>query len=121
MSRWVRTKESGKSTGGGLLVYSKDHLDVSIIPEQTTCTPKLETLWIKLSLKQTSPQYLGLLYKPPDGDLDIAIQLLTNRGTNLGILGNSDIMLIGDININTMKPREPKTCRLRDFYHTLGL
>ena len=30
-------------------------------------------------------------------------------------------MLIGDININTMKPREPKTCRLSDFYHTLGL
>ncbi len=119
--RQDRTKESGKSTGGGLLVYYKNHLDVSLVEGLQTCTPNTETLWVKLSLKQTRPQYIGVVYRPPDGDLDISLELLSDQLTLLRSKGNSDQMTIGDINVNWDKKRDSKTKKLADFYKTNGL
>ena len=63
-----RTAESGKSTGGGIIVYYKDNLDVTVLPEYTQSSPSAEVIWISLQLKQTRPQYIGVVYRPPDGD-----------------------------------------------------
>ena len=74
LHRWDRNSDSGKATGGGLLVYYKNHLNVSAISTLNVCTPNLETLWVKLQLKQARPQYIGVVYRPPDGDPDEALE-----------------------------------------------
>ena len=67
--RHDRTIASGKRTGGGVMIYYKNHLDISTLDDLCICNQNVETLWIKLQLKQTRPQYICTVYRPPDGDL----------------------------------------------------
>ncbi len=62
-----RTAASGKTTGGGILVYYKSSLDVQVVSDLTYCTPNYEVLWVNLQLKQTRPHYIGVVYRPPTG------------------------------------------------------
>ncbi len=116
-----RTRESGKLTGGGLIIYYKKELNVTCLEELTICTPNIETLWVKLQLKQSRPQYIGLVYRPPDGDVDSATEILMNQITAIRARGNGDIMLTGDINVDWNKQRESRTKKLIDFYKISGL
>ena len=121
MHRWDRNSDSGKATGGGLIVYYKNHLNVSMIPDLCTCSPNLETLWVKLSLKQARPQYVGMVYRPPDGDPDVAINVLNDQLLSVRNLGNGDQMILGDVNVDWKRKREAKTKKLVDFYKNNGL
>ena len=85
------------------------------------CTPSTETLWVKLKLKQTQAQFIGLVYRPPDGDIDESIVLLNDQVTTLRASCNCDVMLIGDVNVDSMKPRDRRTKKLNDCYKVLGL
>ena len=119
--RWDRNSNSGKATGGGLLVYYKNHLNLSVVLDLSMCTPNIETMWVKLSLKQAWPQYIGVVYRPPDGDPDTALNILNDQLLTIRNLGNGDQIVIGDINIDWAKKRESKTKKLSDFYKTNGL
>ena len=71
-----RTANSGKQTGGGIMVYHKNNLDVSVIEEQTVCNPNAEIMWVTLQLKQTRPQRIGVVYRPPDGDYNAMVEIM---------------------------------------------
>ena len=94
-----RTAESGKTTSGGIIVYYKNSLNVTLLADYTTCTPNGETVWLNLQLKQTRPQYIGVVYRPPDGDYNIPTNTLQEHLTSLNTR-NCDRMLIGDINVD---------------------
>ena len=115
-----RTASSGKSTGGGIIVYYKNTLNLSALPEYTLCTPNAEIMWLTLQLKQTRPQYIGVVYRPPDGDYNTLLDTLQEQLTNLNVR-NCDRMVIGDMNVDLLKPREPKTRCYIDLYKRLGL
>ena len=115
-----RTADSDKTTGGGIIVYYMNTLDVSLVSDHASCTPNGEILWLNLQLKQTSPQYIGVVYRPPDGDYNILTDILQEHLTNLNTR-IYDRILIGDMNVDLLKPREPKTRCYVDFYRRLGL
>ena len=89
--------------------------------EMSICTPSFEIMWVCLKLKQTRPQYLALVYRPPGGDLDEATRILDDQIAMIRASGNCDYMVIGDINVDTMKPCDNRTRKLKDFYRIAGL
>ncbi len=115
-----RNANSGKQTGGGIIVYYKNNLDVTAMPELTVCSTSEEVLWVKLQLKQTRPQFVGTVYRPPDGDYESLITCVTNQLSDLNTI-NCDRMLIGDLNVDLMKPCEARTKRFLDLYKAQGL
>ena len=120
MIRADRSAQSGKQTGGGIILYHKNNLDITEIKGLTVCNQNVEILWVTLQLKQTRPQYIGVVYRPPDGDYNAAVDILEDNLTNLNVR-NCDRMLIGDINVDILKGREPKTRCYLDFYKRQGL
>ena len=102
-------------------MYYKNNLDVSLVSDLCICTPSIETLWIKLKVKQTRAQFIGTVYRPPDSDLDASITDLTEHVAGLRASCNYDVMMLGDINVDTLKVRDPRTRKLINVYKVLGL
>ncbi len=121
MIRQDRTADSGKTVGGGVMIYYKNYLDVSLMPDLCICDPSSEIMWVTLNLKQTRPHHIGLIYRPPDGDLDSTIESLRTHVSSLRARGNCDTMIIGDINVDWKRARENKTKKLRDYYREAGM
>ena len=74
-----RTLTSGKTRGGGLLIYSNLDRDVTCIPEGKFCDRHIETLWVKLILKRARPTYILGCYRPPDGNLDSGLKIIQSQ------------------------------------------
>ena len=64
--RGDRDQRSGKRMGGGLICYIHEDLHYSLIPDSHLCTPHVETLWVRINLKQARPIYLCNINRPPD-------------------------------------------------------
>ena len=90
-----------KSSGGVLVVYSNKYEFEQLHDWSISCK-SLEILWIKLSLKDTRPTYIANAYRPPDGVLAEALQLLDDQITSLQSQGLSDIVVLGDLNVDLL-------------------
>ena len=121
MIRHDRTEESGKRTGGGVMIYYKNYLAISQVSELSHCDPNSEIMWVKLSLKQTRPTYLSVTYRPPDGELACTTELLNDQITTIRSWGNCDIMTIGDMNVDLSRIWDGRSKKLHDFYKIVGL
>ena len=115
-----RTKDSGKSSGGGLLLYYKHGLKCTPMEDLTLCSPDIEMCWLKLSLTNTRPIYIGLVYRPPSGNHIGFLYELENVVTTLRAVGNCEINLYGDMNID-MNQSNIKTKQYKDHLRRLGL
>ena len=58
-----RTDKSGKSRGGGLLIYTSIKRDFCSIPEGIFCDSNIETIWLKMALKRARPTYIIGCYR----------------------------------------------------------
>ena len=77
-------------------------------------------MWMKLSFKHAWPQYIGMVYRPPDGDPDIALNDLNDQLVIVHNMGNGGQMFIGDINIDWNRKRDSKTKKnLQTFTRTM--
>ena len=85
--------------------------------QHTTHTPNEEVLWNFLQLKQTRPQYIGVVYRRPDCEYNNLISTLTDQMVDLNTR-NCDGKLIRDMNVDMLKTRETKTKSHTDFYDT---
>ena len=98
--RLARTKESGKSCGGGLGIYIRDHYEIKHVETSTACLPHFESSWLKLSLKNTRPTYICSFYRPPSGSINEFLTSLTEQIQNQVDTPISDIVLLGDAYMN---------------------
>ena len=98
-----RTRASGKERGGGLAMYAGTKYQITLLENMTKCTPDVEIMWVLLELPHTRNTYIANVYRPPDGNVVSALDIIENDiGT---IMGNSnpDIVLMGDWNIDVSK------------------
>ncbi len=116
-----RTANSGKQTGGGVCMYV--HTKYNVVPREDlyVCNPDIEVMWMRLSLKDTRPTYIACIYWPPEGNIDNAIDILEGHVLELSTNGIADYVLMGDYNINSMKPRSTEYRKLSDFCKRLSL
>ena len=100
MTRFDRTAESGKNGGGGIMIYTKHGRQVVTLPDTHVCTPNIERVRTKLLLKKARPTFICSVYRPPDGNLDAALNSINASMENLNLNHRQDILIMGDFNID---------------------
>ncbi len=92
--RFDRNENSGKFGGGGLIVYVHDKYDFDLIVDSETCTPFIESMWLKLSLLNTRPTLINAFCRPPDGNVSHFIESLKEQFTKHVQNPGSDILML---------------------------
>lgn len=82
--------------GGGIALYIRDNFPAVLCSE--FISDGLESLWVKVHLPHLKPVLIGCCYRPPGTDVQYLNDLcvLIDRVTDV----NSDIFLLGDMNID---------------------
>ena len=115
LHRFDRDAGSGKKGGGGLLAFARNHYHFEPLTNWNVCTPDIEAQWLKLSLPQTRPTFLVNVYRPPDGNLNFAINILENKIHDIYSEAPGDIVLMEDFNVDLLDKRSHKTRKLNTF------
>ena len=114
LHRLDRDRRTCKKTGGGLIVYTHNKYEFEYVNNWSISDKHIEIMWVKLCLKDTRPTYVANVYRPPDGDLAEAIKVMDEQLTNVQSLGLSDIVVLGDLNVDlstsTNNSRHLKQC-----------
>lgn len=90
----------GKSTGSGVALYVHSTLNVTVLNRVSHVTANLETLFIKVSkksIRNNEHLTIGVVYRPPSGDFDTAMNELSNI---LDKLPKTSVHIMGDFNVN---------------------
>ncbi len=99
-----RTRVSGKCGGGGLLIYAKNSRKFIGIDGSHIRTPHIESLWLKLYLKNAKCTHVGLVYRPPNGNLDECVNAINEQIETHEISNLDDVVLMGDFNVDVLRP-----------------
>ena len=118
--RFDRTGESGKLKGGGLIIYYKSQLKVYPQVTLEKCTPDVEMIWVRLELTRTRPIFYGLIYRPPNGNLDNFMNELETTIFQIRSWGPCEINIAGDINVDLLSNNN-KSRQYRDGIRRLGM
>ncbi len=102
MFRHDRDPTVCKQSGGGLLVYTHKRCEVELVPGGSISTTDLELIWLKLGLNETRPTYICNMYRPPNGNVERAINMLDEKINDLVDGNTPDILLLGDVNIDLL-------------------
>ena len=94
-------RNTGKH-GGGLLLYIHDNIYdyTNVISEYSTVSLDLEQLWIVVECPNVRKKVIGLTYRPPRGNVENCLESLRNTLDKIHIEHDSEITVIGDLNIN---------------------
>ena len=108
-----------KKHGGGLLFYVKEEMStyVTKLNTQCGCTCDMEQLWISIDKPAHKKLVVGLIYRPPDGDVETFITSLKHSydTLNLNVRCTPDVVILGDFNIDYSKKRDRFYKKLREF------
>ena len=115
LHRFDRDAGAGKRGGGGLVAYTRNHYHFDEISGWNLCCPDLEIQWIKLSLPNTRPTFLANIYRPPDGNLEAATNIIENKLLDIYNDSPGDIVLMGDLNVDLLDLRSPSSRKMKDF------
>ena len=103
-----------KKRGGGLITYISDKIEntTNRLDLQQN-NEHLESQWIEIQLPHQKKYIIGNLYRPPNGVIDKAIEMLNNIIEKIKINNNTEIFCLGDLNIDLLKPSKGR----KDFYN----
>ncbi len=119
--RHDRTMDSGKMTGGGVCIYVHKKYNTISREDLNACMPDVEICWILLMLKDTRPTAIGYVYRPPDGNVDNALDIIEANVLTVRSEGSCDIVLLGDYNIDVLKPQSVPAGKYSDFMKRLSM
>ena len=107
-----------KKRGGGILVYVK----LTLAPYITECLPTnivtgdIETMWLLLDSPKQKKILIGIVYRSPDGRAIPTIDYLDNSLLSFDTIAiTSEILVIGDFNIDYKKSTLPDCKYLKEF------
>ena len=107
-----------KKRGGGILIYinSKWAPYITECPLYNTITADIEVLWLIFDPPKQRKLLVGTVYRPPDGKPLVAIENLDNTLSSFGDIElTSEIVILGDFNIDYKKTVTPEHKRLKEF------
>ena len=114
--RFDRDNGTGQRGGGGLLLYTEKDLSVNHIMNWNICTPDIECMWTKFSLKATRPTYFCSIYRP---HLVVSKTAWKSWKTNYWIFLKTDLasdgVILCDLNIDLLN-KNSYHCRLFDKF-----
>ena len=92
-------KFPGKSKGSGVGLYILDSFVYNRLDEFCICTPNLESVFVSVT-NMSKPQTIGVLYRPPGGSENDALNELEEL---LSKLPDKNVILLGDFNFNLLE------------------
>ncbi len=119
--RLDRGNGSSKKGGGGLVAYVDLKYDYQHIVDWNLCNGDIEIMWLKLRLKLTRPTYNGLVYHPPSGNVENFCEIFEQKCLDIQSSMNCDLLVMGDINIDTKKTTDSNTKRYLNMCRHLNL
>ena len=87
----------------------------------TNCSPDVEIQWLKLVLPRTRPTFIANVYRPPSGNLEIALNLIESKLINIHGQNPGDIVILGDMNVDMLAKNDPKTVKYKSFIKSVNL
>ena len=113
----IRNDRTHKGSGG-VAVYVKNNLKTMTIFAPSSNNDRIEQLWLNIRIK-TKSVMLGVVYRPPSlpiSSLNALDNALFNLATNV-----DDVILLGDFNVNVLKPSTPGSLFLQNMCNTHDL
>ena len=107
--------------GGGVGIYYKEFLNVSSMPHLSS--EGIESSWIKISFKKSSPIYICCAYRPPHRgqDKEKVENLISHFKSSISKLpSNSEIFILGDMNCDYSNNKNVLSSVIKNFctsYH----
>ena len=92
------SKINGKKKGSGLGIYIENKYQYSRLEKFCKCTENLESLFIEIT-NTSAPQYVGVVYRPPSGNMELALKELD---TLMKSLPQNNVTMSGDFNIDLL-------------------
>ena len=111
-----------KKRGGGLVTYvNEKHAPLASKMENLDISTRhLEAQWIKIDRPNCRDIIIGNMYRPPSGNLDLAIAYLDETLKSLN-LQKVDIFLLGDLNINFKNKKSAEFKKISFLFKSNGL
>ena len=111
--------------GGGVCCYVKDSAMVSSheLSNLNISTINAEILWLTLDHPRMNKICIANVYRPPQGNVQIFCDILEEQITFLKEKFNHEpeIFIMGDCNIDYLRPREANTKSLKWIEQSMGL
>ena len=104
-----------KRGGGGILCYVDNRYHFEHLSDWNICTHDIEVVWLKLNLKLTKPTYIACIYRPPSGIYENFETILEQKLLDIQGLGENDVILLGDTNLNLLSTRDCNVNKYRGF------
>ena len=111
-SSYYQNTLKGKSKGTGVALYIRNDLNSSNVDRVGFCTPDIESFFIEIS-NTDSPLRVGVVYRPPSGDIEKFLATMQNIILNLP---NKNVHILGDFNIDLLKESSRDTELFEDFF-----
>ena len=101
-----RLDRPGKKRGGGLVTYLKSNIGkyAHVVPEYSIMNDNIEQLWIEIEMPNHKKMVLVNTYRPPSGNPTMAVEYVRNCLKSFDNLNKREIVIMGDFNINYLKP-----------------
>ena len=103
-----------KKRGGGLIIYISNRIEncINRLDLQQN-NEHIETQWFEVQFPHQKKYIIGNIYRPPDGDIDKALEIINDTIEQIKIDQNTEIFCLGDLNIDLLKPSKGR----KDFYN----
>ena len=117
--------ENGKSTkkGGGLGIYIKEGIDYNDLKfsDNNMSTSDIEMQWVEIKIRNMRKIILINVYRPPGGTYKSFCESIYKSISNSSIKDNSDIFIMGDMNIDILDVNSPQKKELDNTMKKIGL
>lgn len=115
LDRVVRNQDGNIKTGGGVCIFYKSYLNVTINDNLSTSDGDLEMLSLTMKAGGYKRVNVSVVYRPPLGKVTAAIETLTRAVEEIKSRRNEEILILGDLNIDIALNKHPHTRQLMSF------
>ena len=121
--KWCEIGSNVVKRGGGVALYIKEELTFSQqgLGQYNVSNKNIECLWIKILRENAKDIIVGIVYRPPGGNVEMFCDYLKNTMEEIGNNFNKEIFILGDFNLNYLNTNDPNVKHLLDFEQLNGL
>ena len=112
---YYQEPKPGKCKGTGVALYVDNTLTATVNNALSICSANLETLFVDVNFGENTELHIGVLYRPPDGNVTESLDEFKNL---LEILPSKNVIIMGDFNFNLFKIDNEHTRNFKDIILT---
>ena len=121
--QWKEGNGNQVKKGGGVGMYIRDDLTYSTeaLKEHNVNSGDVECGWIRVIMKNSKDIVIGVVYRPPSGNIEAFCKNMTTSLEEIGVDYGKDIFLLGDFNINYLANDDSNKKQLLNLENLTGL